>query len=397
MNINRLNSLNKPDDLNLSASSRNIVFINQACGYITIDILNVFAQVFNRVAIIYGDIRIQEVPLDERIIRSKIIKKTRKSHLARLTRWIVASIQTFALLLTKYRKFEIFYFSVPPFAYLSSLILRRRFSILMWDVYPDALKGINVSEKHPVYQTWARLNRHLFGRAYRIYTIGDSLADQLAHYVVRKRIKVVPLWSGITIAESVPRYENPFLKQHGIDGKFIVQYSGNLGSTYNMDIILQTAQITGNEKDILYLIIGRGLNFEKVKKSIRERNLTNCLPIEFLPDNMLKYSLAAADLGVVMIDEKFVNGSIPSKLYNLLAAGSPILSISAKGSELDRHVKKFRNGKNFENNDISGISKFIITAKNSPDLLSEFRNNSLIAAKNYSPQNANRFLANYLS
>ena len=44
--------------------SRNIVFVNQACGFITIDIINAFAEKFGKVAVIYGDIRVQDVPLN---------------------------------------------------------------------------------------------------------------------------------------------------------------------------------------------------------------------------------------------------------------------------------------------------------------------------------------------
>jgi hypothetical protein len=378
-------------------NGRKIVFVNQACGYITIDILNEFASAFSKVAVIYGDIRVQDIQLDDRIIRSKIIEKTRKSNLARFMRWVVASIQIFFLLISKYRKYEIFYFSVPPFAYFNSLFLRNRFSILMWDVYPDALKLVRIEENHLLYREWARLNRYLFKKAHRIYTIGDTLADQLAKYIDRDKIKVIPLWSGITDVQQVFRDENPFIKQYGINGKFIVQYSGNIGSTYNFDIILQAAELTSSEEDILYVIIGRGLNFERVKRSVKERDLSNCLLHEFLPDKMLKYSLMAADLGIVMIDEKFVNGSIPSKLYNLLAVGCPILSISKKDSELDRLVTKYRNGKNFDNKDISGITEFILATKSSQNRLTEYRNNSRLASRDHTPQNAKQFLIDYIS
>ena len=183
--------------------NRKIVFVNQACGFITIDILNAFAQEFEQVAIIYGDIRIQDIEIDKRVIKSKVIEKTRRSNAGRFARWLIASIQIFFLLITKYRKYEIFYFSVPPFAYLASLFIKRRFSLLMWDVYPDALKIVNVSEQQFLYRTWTKINRKLFARAYRIYTIGDSLANQLAQYTEREKVKVIPLWSGITNIQPV--------------------------------------------------------------------------------------------------------------------------------------------------------------------------------------------------
>lgn len=378
-------------------NNRKIVFINQAFGFITIDIVNEFAREFGKVAVIYGDLRVQDVPVDSRITLSKVIEKSRKSNISRFARWLIASIQIFVLLITKYRKYEIFYFSVPPFAYLSSLFIKRRFSLLMWDVYPDALKIVNIPEHHFLYRTWSKINRKLFTRAYRIYTIGDSLAIQLSQYVSSERIIVIPLWSGITNIQPVPKADNPFIKQYRLEGKFIVQYSGNFGPTYNIETILEVANRTRNEREIIYLIIGRGLKYEKVKRIIKEENLENCMLLEFQPDNMIRYSLSAADLSVVLIEDKVANVSIPSKVYNLMAVGSPILSISPGTSEINKLASKYKNGRNFENNDIAGIIEFILSMKNSPTMLEEFKKNSLIASKEFTSANANKFLVDYLS
>ena len=164
-------------------NKRKIVFVNQACGFITIDIINAFAPVY-QTAVIFGDIREQDVPLHPDVRTSKIIEKSRKSNLLRFIRWFIASIQIFILLATKYRKYEIFYFSVPPFAYFSSLLLKRKYSILMWDVYPDALKIVGVTSNNIIYQLWVRINKYLFSKAYKIYTIAVSYTHLRAHETV---------------------------------------------------------------------------------------------------------------------------------------------------------------------------------------------------------------------
>jgi len=147
----------------------------------------------------------------------------------------------------------------------------------------------------------------------------------------------------------------------------------------------------------MYLIIGRGLKFEKVKKIIKEESLENFMLLEFQPDNMIRYSLAAADISVVMIEDKVANVSIPSKVYNLFAVGSPILSISTNTSEINRLVTSYGNGRNFENDDIAGIRDFIVSMKNSPELLTTYKKNSLLASKEFTASNANKFLIDYLS
>ena len=292
---------------------KRIVFINQATGFITIDIVNEFAREFDEVAVIFGDIRVQDVSLDAKVKYSKVIEKSRVSNLRRFNRWFIASVQIFWLLITKYRKFEIFYFSVPPFAYLSSLILRRRFSILMWDVYPDALAMAGVSKKNAVYRIWSSANNILFRRAYRIYTIGDVLKDQMSKYVAHDKIHVIPLWSGLTGCGIVEKAENPFICEHKLADKFIIQYSGNIGAGHNIETLLEAARITLSYNEIIYLIVGRGTKVEKVKKMISQYGLTNCLVLPFQPDNMIKYSLAAADLGVILVEDSIAANKHPQQ------------------------------------------------------------------------------------
>ena len=282
--------------------SRKIVFVNQATGYLAIDIINEFAKEFDIVGVIYGDIRIQDVELNPRVRKSKIIEKSRKSNFARLLRWFIASVQIFFLLITKYCKYEIFYFSVPPFAYFSSLILRRRFSLLMWDVYPDALKSVGVSENGIIYRLWKRVNKHLFLKANHIYTIGEGPANLMAKYIAKDKIIIIPLWTGLLNLRPIVKETNPFILETKLSGKFIVQYSGNMGQTHNIESLIEVARLTKDDTGIVYLFIGRGQKFELVKELILKYDLINCILLPFQSDNIIQYSLAAADLSIILID-----------------------------------------------------------------------------------------------
>jgi len=374
-----------------------IVFVNQAAGYLTIDIVNVFALVFDKTALIYGDLRIQDVELDPRVIKSKIKEKTRKSNTARFFRWTIATIQIYFLLITKYRKYEIFYFSVPPFAYLCSLFLRRRFSILMWDVFPDTLKIFNINETSFIYRLWAKTNKLIFKRAYRIYTIGEEQRKLLSCYAIAKEINVINLWSGIRVSEMISKNTNQFVLQNYLLGKFIVQYSGNIGPTYNIETLIDVAYHTRDHKDIIYLIIGRGIKYFKAQKIVEKRGLNNFLFLPFQPDNILRLSLAAADVGVVLIDKKVSSASIPSKIYNLFAVGIPILNISPPDNELSKLITLYNTGGNFSEDEIEKIADFIIYLKDHPDKKAEYQKNSFAASKNYTYRNANLFLNDYFS
>lgn len=377
---------------------RKIVFINQATGYLTIDIVNEFAKSgeFEKVALVAGSIRLQDVPIAKTVKWSKIALYDRGSPRNKLLSWIKGTLQVFWLLLIRFRKYEIFYITIPPFAYLISLILPNRFSILIFDVYPDVLKIFNISENNLIYKLWTKLNNRLFNKAHRLYTIGDGMANLLEKYVSRHKIIIIPNWSGLTEVLEITKDKNKFIESQKITQKFIVQYSGNIGYTHNVEVLVELAQDMQSYTDIYFLIIGRGDKYNTIQHLLSKYQLKNCKLLPFQPDNTLNYTLSAADLGVVLLDEKTAHVSIPSKIYNLQKVGVPILGIADVKSELSRHLSRHKNGKCFSPNEWKSIKDYILFVKNNPSFHNELKINSREAAKYYTMENASKYFNTYL-
>ena len=307
-----------------------IVFINQGFNYLTIDIINAFADNYSDISVITGSIREQDIPLSEKVEVERVIRYNKKSLFTKTATWVIATIQIYFLLLFKYRKHELFFISIPPFAYLLTLFLKNKYTLLIWDVYPDTLKSYNISENNILYRLWQKLNRKIFPGAHRLFTIGSRMADLLSKYVDRDKIIVIPLWTGLTDAKPIPKKENKFAIKHSLVDKFVVQYSGNIGYTHNLEVLIEAAKELKDYKSVEFLIIGRGKRKKDIKQLIENYNLDNCQMLPFQPDDVLPYSLACADLGVVVLDEKTSKVSIPSKTYNLMAVGVPLLCIASE-------------------------------------------------------------------
>lgn len=374
---------------------RGIVFINQATGYITIDIINSFANHFDDISLIAGSIRVQDINLSKKVHWSKIIPYNRGNPLKKFISWIIGTIQIFFLLMGKYRNHEVFYVTIPPSAYLLSLILSNKFSILVFDVYPDVLKIYKYNESSLIYRLWAHWNRKLFSKAHRIFTIGEGMAELLSSYIPKDHLKILPLWTGLTTARRIPKSDNIWLAKQEFKNKFIVQYSGNIGYTHNVEILIELAIHLRMKTEIHFLIIGRGKRYNLICNQIEEHALKNCTVMPYQPDDFLIYSLAAADIGVVLLDEKTAHVSLPSKIYNLQAVSIPILGISPPGSELDIHLKEYKNGRCFQQSDIGGMIDFILNMKNNPEELRYFSENSIKAANFFSRANADKFYKSY--
>ena len=77
---------------------KKIVFINQATGYLTIDIINSFAGHFDDISLIAGSVRVQDIELNKKVKWRKIVKYDRGNPTRKLLSWIIGTIQIFFIM-----------------------------------------------------------------------------------------------------------------------------------------------------------------------------------------------------------------------------------------------------------------------------------------------------------
>jgi len=380
----------------MNKGRRKIVFVNQSAGYLTIENINEFAGYFDDLALLYGTMTPNQYPLYNRVTCVRVIKKTRKSNLGKVLRWSLASLQIHLYLAFRFKGYEIFYYTLPPFSYLSSLILRRKFSIMVFDVYPDILASFGIGKKNLIYRLWSMANRRLFAKAHRIFTISNSLRDVLSQYVPVNKIEVVTPWGSISNLTPVPKYENPFTKELGLEKKLVVQYSGNIGMTHNVELLVELARDLKEFSTISFVIIGRGKKVGLIRKLIEKYSLANCILLPFQPENRILYSLSNADIGVVMLDDKAGRFSVPSKVYNIMAVGSALLAIASPESDLGSIVSRYENGVCIPANEHEAIKNYLIEMSIDHVKLAQYRINSIRAAADFTSKNAKLIADSYL-
>ncbi len=380
----------------MKIKDRKIVIFNQAVNYLTIGLANEFANKFEEVSLITGSIHEQGESLDPNIKVDKINPWKEEHGFGKLINYIKALTSIWFKLLFKYPKYEVFFVSVPPMGYLLNIILPHRFSMIIWDVYPDGLKITGMRENHIVYKVWSKLNKISFRKAFRLFTISELMADLLSVYVERTKIIVQPIWSIFQKNEKIDKKDNKFIKIHGMEGEFIVQYSGNIGLTHKVETMVALAEKMQGNTDIVFQIIGRGPRKKALERLVKEKNLSNCEFLPFQTDEMFPYSLSAADLGVVILDEVTSKGSVPSKSYNLMSYGIPSLYIAAEDSELNNYVKTFEHGACYSEQELEQAEKFILRAVADKDFYQKLSMKSIEASKHFKRENAAKFVKKYL-
>ncbi len=372
---------------------KNIVIACQSCGYLLKDIANAYASAgYEVLCMISKDSqqRIKDSLLDG-IKMETVISYNRLSSFKRVFTWCVCALQMLFKIGLSHRKSHVLYVSNPPFAPLLPLILNNRFSILIWDIYPDVLVNQHViPEGNFIAKWWRKANKKVYKRASCVYTLSEGMKDCLKTYVDEKILKVVPLWPDNSNLHFIKKNDNLFIRKNHLEGKFIVMYSGNMGDTHRMDVLLDVAKNVG--EDIVFVLIGEGGKKKIIEKRAAEENLKNVLILPYQPYDFLSHSLSAADIAVITLDAVSSQVSVPSKTFNMMSLGKPLLCIASPESELGNIVKKYQIGEIFQPENIDGITEFVLKLKHDDDFRRQYAENSLKASREFSVENAKKFV-----
>lgn len=371
---------------------KKVVLVNQTAGYLMVDIVNAYRDVYDEVALIAGSIDEFDRRLNGSVSISKIIKYNRKNFFSRIITWITSTIQIYFLLLFKYHSYHVVYVTNPPLSYFSSLVLKNTFSVIVYDIYPDALLNLGISRSNLIFRQWEKINKKVFSKALRVYTLSDGMMKLLTQYCDEEKIEVIPNWSASEYLSPINKDENPFVVEYALKDKFVILYSGNIGYTHNVETVIEIAKRVKDVPDICILIIGEGLKKQELMRVAEKENLSLCRFLTWLSSDRLLFSLNAADISIVTLAEETAFVSVPSKTYNLLSVGSPLLCIAPSGSEIGNIVKKKKCGMCFNKNEVDDMVTYIMKLKNDVEYKKELSQNSREASLEYTYKNANLYV-----
>jgi glycosyltransferase involved in cell wall biosynthesis len=373
-------------------STKKYIYIVQVTRQLSIDILNEFSKQGAEIHLITGIIESNYEALDPKIKVTTFIKHNSTSTLKRLFTWSIFTVFSFFQVLFASKKNELILVTTPPFIIFIGLffkkIRKQKYHLIIWDLYPDVLINFGtLKESSLIIRAWKKLNTNCFSNASTIFTLGKHLADAIGKYTAQ-RTTIIPNWVNSDFLKPLPKSQNPFAIQYNLLDKLVVMYSGNLGMTHDIESIVETAEMLKEHTDIHFIIIGDGVKKVKIDKIVKEKNLKNILLLPYQEKEVLPYSLASADIGIVTLSQGAETISVPSKTYYMMAAGSAILALSSVESELGILIKKYNCGRVFDKPDIQAIAEFILYLSKNQDELSTFKENSRKASFNYTPQNA---------
>jgi glycosyltransferase involved in cell wall biosynthesis len=205
------------------------------------------------------------------------------------------------------------------------------------DFNPDEAIAAGWLRPHsPVARVLDWISRFSLRQARKILALDRFMRERIvAKGIAPAKVLVIPPWSHDTEVTFDAEGRERFRKAHGLDGKFVVMYSGNHSPVHPLDTLLAAARQLASNPDVTFCFIGGGSEWRKIQeKQKTDRTLSNIICLPYQPLDQLAGSLSAADLHVVVMGNDFVGLVHPCKIYNALSVGAPVLYIGPSPSHI---------------------------------------------------------------
>lgn len=247
---------------------------------------------------------------------------------------------------------------LPPLVGLIAWFRRVKGVLLVHDVYPEVLIATGHVKKGGLAD---RLLSAVTRWTYRLYADVVVLGRDMENVARPKvagsstQLHIISNWGDADEIFPAPKKENPFRHLHGLQEQAIVQFSGNLGRTHDVESVLDAAAILAAERAITFCFIGYGGKSALIERRRREQVSENLYFVPRQPREMLGPMLASADAAVIAFIDRMYGVSVPSRMYNIMSAGVPIIAMAHPTSELALVVQEERCGWVIDPADTDGL------------------------------------------
>lgn len=238
--------------------------------------------------------------------------------------------------------------SPPPTVGVPGMLTARRLRTpLIFDVrdiWPEAIALSGRLQSPALIRFLEAIERRVYAASAAVSVVTEGKRERLMEKgVPEEKIAVIP--NGVDLSRfdddgsSDPAGEGrAILRRHGVaDDRFVVLYAGVFNPPQGLDILLDAAQkLEANAgaggTRVQFALIGHGSERERLERRAAAEGLSEA--VRFLPEQPrenIPPLLCAAGAVAVTLRKRRDSHTVPSKLYEAMASGRPVL-VSADGA-----------------------------------------------------------------
>lgn len=248
----------------------------------------------------------------------------------------------------KEKNFDLIIIPTPPITLVDlAAKLKKKFNaslyLVLRDIFPQNAVDLGFMKKGGIlYNFFRRKEKKLYKEADFIGCMSEGNID----YVLKHNNFVNP-----SKLHELKNFQKPykstdnsrqFLKEkYKLNNKFVVVFGGNMGKPQQLENVLTLAQAAMAYPDIVFLLLGEGVQMNRISDLIEKQNISNIYLNSTIPKQEYQDLISICDIGLISLHQDFTIPNIPSKALDYLNVGLPILASLDKatdfGSILDRY------------------------------------------------------------
>lgn len=383
-------------------------------GYIMGEIANAMTQKYEVKVIcgpaVYDSQKMQNVN-NKTVIHEHIevyhvdaVPENKNSKISRIKKFLQMSWRMYRVAKKNIRKGDHVLMVTNPFPLVVLMGHLRRhckfeLAMLVHDVAPENLyTDIHIPEV--VYPMVKRVFNKAYASTDKLISLGRDMSeilsqktkDGLKSFWLSKGVGELPR---IEVIENWGDVENIRPSDDFNEKKITIQYAGNIGNAQGVGELVDVLH-EAKCKQVAFGIWGTGSAENSIKEKVLEYGMENQVSFHgtYFRSEQQKV-LNSCDIALVRLVEGMYGLGVPSKTYNILAAGKPILYIGEKGTEIWRMIEENGNGVCFEPQDRKGLISYLcgLSLENRDKLRDMGKISRKLAEEKYSKQTIlNKFL-----
>lgn len=292
-------------------------------------------------------------PVDnKRILRARAPGLSKNKILGRLSRFLILTVGLGWKTLLKSRSTDTVFAVTNPAPLLVALaVIRklRRFQLvfLVHDVFPEnAVAAGIIRRDHLLYPLIKRVFDWAYGSADAVITIGRDMSEVIARKIPARadKITLIENWADYPLIERIAR-DQSMIPSMGLSNRITIQYAGNIGRAQGLLEFVHLVSAAQNN-DVRYVFRGSGALSNALREATEGRE--SFILEGSYPRSEQSQILGACDIALVILGPDMYGLGVPSKAYNILASGKPLLFLGPKDSEIYRLVKSHNIGWAFD-------------------------------------------------
>ena len=235
-------------------------------------------------------------------------------------------------------KFDLVIYPTPPITFAPTVkYIKKRDKckayLILRDIFPQGIRDLGLLNNQLLFNYFRKKEKQLYDVSDYIGCMSDGNINYVLEHdnIDKNKLEILYNWGKTNHNAEIVTTD--YKKKYGLENKFFAVFGGNIGLPQELEFLLELAKEYKERDNIVFLIIGKGAQKQKIVNLIKSGKISNVIIKDFVPRNEYYNLIKQCDIGLISLSRKFTIPNIPSKTTDYFEAGIPILASTDRNTD----------------------------------------------------------------